>query len=70
VGTTLSIFPKKKLGEKMKNEVLPVGTEALLRRLGYTLDAKRTEWRPTSDSDLPAREPDILTGPREAEHCL
>lgn len=28
----------------MKNEVLPVGTESLLRGLGYVLDTSRERW--------------------------
>jgi len=29
----------------MKSEICPVGTQVLLERLGYRLNAERTEWR-------------------------
>ncbi len=34
----------------MRNEVLPVGTEGLLRRLGYCLTASRGAWLPAGVS--------------------
>ncbi len=54
-GDLLRFFKKKYWEEKMNSEICPVGTELLLKRLGYVLDAARTRWMPvSSDSTLPA----------------
>lgn len=37
----------------MNHEVLPVGTESLLRSLGFVLDACRGHWCLLEDSDRP-----------------